>query len=47
MRLSEEVCLRARALVASRPRLGFWEHRQADLERGDLLVVRNTAAASA
>ena len=34
MRLSDEVCLQAQALIASRPGLDFPEGWRADLERG-------------
>jgi len=43
VKLSDEVCCQARALIASRLGLDFSEHRQADLERG---LVRALRAAS-
>jgi len=41
VRVSDEVRLRARALIASRLGLDFAEHRQADLERGLLRACRS------
>ena len=47
MRLSDEVCRHARALIASRLGLDFPEARQADLERGLIRACRNSSALSA
>lgn len=43
MRLSWEICLQARALIASRLGLDFSEARQADLERGLIRALRTSS----
>ncbi|MBI4637216.1 MAG: tetratricopeptide repeat protein [Candidatus Rokubacteria bacterium] len=46
MRLSDEACGQARALIASRLGLDFGENRRADLERGLLNACRRSSVAS-
>lgn len=43
MRLSQELCLQVRALIAGRLGLDFPESRQADLERGFIRALRTSA----
>lgn len=46
MRLSQEICLQARALIAGRLGLDFPEGRQADLERRFIHALRTTSVGS-
>lgn len=46
MKLSQEICLQARALIADRLGLDFPEARQADLERGLLQAFRTSSVSA-